>query len=91
MKPVYSMAFQNIKAPREGNNDESDNFEMDILDEDALDKVLEGPGKTLDRGEGTWKQFMGSSMINTSNNQMLGFQNISIKMQTRVQFFSFYS
>ena len=42
------MAFQNIKALREGNNDESDNFEMDILDEGDLDKVLEGPEKTSD-------------------------------------------
>ena len=33
------------EALREGNNSKSDNFEMDILDEGALDKALEGPEK----------------------------------------------
>ena len=45
MKPADCMEFQKRKALMEGNNDENDNFEMDILDEGTLDKALEGPGK----------------------------------------------
>ena len=33
----------------EGNNEESDNFEMDILGEGELDTALEGPEKKLER------------------------------------------
>ena len=43
MKPVDSVAFQKIKSPKEGNNDESNNFEMEILDEGAPDKFLWDP------------------------------------------------
>ena len=43
MKPVDAVVFQKIKSMREGNNDESNNFEMDILDEVALDKSLSVP------------------------------------------------
>ena len=45
MKPVDDVAFQKRKALREGNNEKSKNFEIDILDEGALDKVMEGPEK----------------------------------------------
>ena len=45
MKPVDTVVFQKRKAPREGKNDKIDNFEMEILDECALDKALEGPEK----------------------------------------------
>ena len=41
MKPVDAVEFQKIKSVREGKNDESDNFEMKILNEVALDKALE--------------------------------------------------
>ena len=45
MKPFDAVSFNIRKALREGNNGKSDNFEMEILDESALDKVLEGPEK----------------------------------------------
>ena len=45
IKPVDDVEFNKINALREGNNDESDNFKIQILDEGALDKTLEGPGK----------------------------------------------
>ena len=43
MKPVYVVEFQKIKPIREDSNDEIDNFEVEILDEGALDKSLEVP------------------------------------------------
>ena len=49
MKSVGAVEFQKIKSMREGKNDKSDNFEMDILDKGALDKALTVPGNTLDR------------------------------------------
>ena len=42
MKTVDAVAFKKRKALQEDNNDESDNFEMKILDEGVLDKALEG-------------------------------------------------
>ena len=45
MKPFDAVSFNIRKALREVNNVKSDNFEMEILDESALDKVLEGPEK----------------------------------------------
>ena len=45
MKPVDATSFQKRQALREGNNDESENFEMDILDKGAPDKPLGGPIK----------------------------------------------
>ena len=45
IKPVDDVEFNKINALREGNNDESDNFKIQILDEGALDKTLEGPRK----------------------------------------------
>ena len=44
MKPVVAVLFHKIISMREGNNYESDNFEMDILDEGALDKALKVSG-----------------------------------------------
>ena len=49
MKPVDAVAFKKIKATREGNNNERDNFEIEIIDEGALDKALAVPEQTLDR------------------------------------------
>ena len=43
MKPVDAVSFHKIKALGEGNNEKSDNFEIEILGEGALDKALEGP------------------------------------------------
>ena len=43
MKPVDDVEFKKIKALREGKNDEIDNFKINILDEYAVDKPLEGP------------------------------------------------
>ena len=40
MKPFDTVAYQKIRLVMEGKNDKSDNFEMDILYEDALDKFL---------------------------------------------------
>ena len=40
IKTVDAIGFNKIKAIREVNNYESDNFEMDIIDEGALDKAL---------------------------------------------------
>ena len=45
IKPVDAVVFQKIKSLREGNNDESDKFEMEIIDEGALDNALEGREK----------------------------------------------
>ena len=45
MKPVDAVEFQKINSLREGNNDENENFEMEIIDEDTLDKALEVPEK----------------------------------------------
>ena len=42
MKPVDTVEFKKRKALQEGKNGESDNFDMEILDEGALDKALEG-------------------------------------------------
>ena len=53
MKSVDAMEFQTIKALREVNNEESGNFQMQILDESALDKALDGP-EYFRRG-GNWK------------------------------------
>ena len=49
MKPVDAVAYKKRKSLIEVNNDESDNFKMDILGKGALYKALEGPGKTLNR------------------------------------------
>ena len=49
MKPVDYAEHQKVKATREVKNYESDNFEMEIIDEGALDKVLTVPEKTLDK------------------------------------------
>ena len=51
------MAFQKIKAIREGKNDQSENFEMKILDEGALDKAMPVPQETPD-GNNPVRQFM---------------------------------
>ena len=40
MKSVYAVEFKKIKALRGGKNDKIDDFEMDIIVEGALDKVL---------------------------------------------------
>ena len=54
IKPVDDVEFDERKLLREGNNEKMDNFEIEILDEGALDKALEGPEKKLD-GEKPWK------------------------------------
>ena len=54
MKPVDDVVFQKIKLMGEGNNDENNNFDIDILDEGALDKTLTVTDKTLDE-ENPWK------------------------------------
>ena len=46
IKSFDSMAFQKRKSTREGKNDKSDNFEMDIFDEVVLDKAQTVPEKT---------------------------------------------
>ena len=48
------MVFQNRKSTREGKNDKSDNFEMDIIYEGALNTALEVPAKI--KMKGTWKK-----------------------------------
>ena len=45
MKPVDDVEFKKRKELREGKNDKSDNFEMEILDEGTLDKALESTEK----------------------------------------------
>ena len=47
---------------------------MEIIDEGALDKALEGPEKFRRTPPG--RQFMRSSMMNSSNNWMLCLQKI---------------
>ena len=47
IQTVDAVAFQKRKAIKEGENDQSGNFEIEILAESALDKVLIFPGKTL--------------------------------------------
>ena len=84
MKPADTMASQKIKRTREGKNDESDNFEMEIIDEGALDKVLTVLKKTLDVKIPV-RQFMRSSTMDISKNQALNLRNIFIEIQNRVQ------
>ena len=45
---IDAVAFQKRKAIRKGNNYQSKNSEMEILDEGALDKVLTVSGNTLE-------------------------------------------
>ena len=52
MKLVYAVAFKKIKPLRECKNCKSDHLEMEIIGECALDKSMEGPGKTSKK---TWK------------------------------------
>ena len=73
MKPVDYTEFQKIKEMRGGNNDKIDNFKIDILEECALDIALTGPEKFRQKN---WKKIMKSLTMDTSNNQMLIFQNI---------------
>ena len=40
IKPVDDVEFDERKLLREGNNEKMDNFEIEILDERALDKAL---------------------------------------------------
>ena len=40
MKPVDDMEFQKIRSMMEGNDYKRDNFEMEIIDEGAIDKAL---------------------------------------------------
>ena len=47
-KSVDSVEFHKINSMREGNNGNIDNFDMDILDEGALDWALTFPEKTSD-------------------------------------------
>ena len=54
MKKVDDVAFQKIKSTREGNNNKSSFFEMDILDEGALDKALTVPEKLYTKNP--WKK-----------------------------------
>ena len=42
MRLVNDVAFQKRNALREDNNDKSDNIEMCILDEGAIDKIPKG-------------------------------------------------
>ena len=46
-KPVDDVASQKRKAIIEGDNDQNENLEMDIIYEGALDKALIVHGKTL--------------------------------------------
>ena len=48
MKPVDDVAFHKIKSMREGNNDESENFEKEILYEGALNNFLTFTEETVD-------------------------------------------
>ena len=43
MKSVDAVAFHKRKSLREGKNDESNNFEMDVFHKGTLDKALGGP------------------------------------------------
>ena len=42
-KPVDAVEYQKINALREGNKDESEKIEMEIIYEYEKDKSLEGP------------------------------------------------
>ena len=45
MKQVDDVEFHKRWLFREGNNGKSYNYEMEIMDEGVIDKVLEVPGK----------------------------------------------
>ena len=45
MKTIYYQSFQKSKATREGNDVSSENFDMAVLSEGALDKDLMVPKK----------------------------------------------
>ena len=53
MKHFDAVAFNKINSLREGSNDKSDNFYMEIIDEGVIDKALEGPEKLIQKK--TWK------------------------------------
>ena len=48
MKTIYYQSFQKSKATREGNDVSSENFDMAVLSEGALDKDLMVPKKETD-------------------------------------------
>ena len=51
IKPVEGVESKKINSLREGNRNKSENFEMEIIDEGAVYKTLEGSEKPLD-----WKK-----------------------------------
>ena len=88
MKLVYAVAFKKIKPLRECKNCKSDHLEMEIIGECALDKSMEGPGKTSKKNleDNLWGHILWIL-------QTIGCcvsKIFSIKMQTRVQFLSSY-
>ena len=72
IKPVDVVLFKKIKALRKCNNWEIYSFAIEILDEGALDKALEGPKK---RRKNPGRKFMKSLITNISKNCMFSFQN----------------
>lgn len=47
MKPVGVVLFKNRKAMREGNYESIENFEIEVIDEGSLYKVLVVPEKSM--------------------------------------------
>ena len=89
MKLIDAVVFWKRKAMIEGSNDQSKNFEMDILDEGALYKALTVTEKTSDLIK-PGRQFMMPSVMDNLNNNMFSFQNIFHKNGKKLQFFSFH-
>ena len=73
MQPVDAVDVQKINPMKEGKYYKCDDFEMNIIDEVALDKALTVTGKLQTKKLG--RQFMRSSTMNTLNNQNFSFQN----------------
>ena len=72
MKPVDAVEFQKRKSAREVNNEEIENFEIESIDECALDKALEVLGNVLGETPPGGK-FMRLLTMTTSKNQMFSF------------------
>ena len=72
----------------EGNSEDSNNFEMVILDENALDKSLKVPEENL---YGVKPVFYGIILYEYFKQSNIKFTIFLIKMQNRVQYFSSYN
>ena len=89
MKPVDYTEFQKIKEMRGGNNDKIDNFKIDILEECALDIALTAPEKFRQKKLEKNYEVIDDGYFKQSDVDFPKY--FLLKMQKKVQCFSFYS